>query len=81
MRTTLDLDPVVLNAARQFAAHRAVSLGRAVSELVLRGLNQPDGPGKDAAGDGDDALPTFYSSPGSPVITLEDVKRLLDDEA
>lgn len=80
MRTTLDLDPVVLHAARQFAAHRAVSLGRAVSELVLRGLNRADRPGQEAT-DEDDALPTFHSRPDSPVITLEDVKRLLDDEA
>ncbi|MFT4052023.1 MAG: antitoxin [Microbacterium sp.] len=38
MRTTLDIDDVVLRAARALAAQRTVSLGAAVSELALRGL-------------------------------------------
>lgn len=75
MRTTLDLDPSVLAAARQFAIHRAISLGKAVSELVSKGLDQSMGPAV-----GSDELPVFYSRPNAPIITLEDVKRCLDDE-
>lgn len=38
MRTTLDIDPVVLSAARAKAAAEHISLGRAVSELARLGL-------------------------------------------
>lgn len=38
MRTTLDLDDDVLRVARARAAQSGVSLGRAVSELALRGM-------------------------------------------
>lgn len=38
MRTTLDLDPDVLGAARAKAKAENISLGRAVSELALAGL-------------------------------------------
>lgn len=38
MRTTLDLDPVVLSAARAKANAERISLGKAVSELALNGL-------------------------------------------
>ncbi|MFD4422105.1 hypothetical protein ACFWN7_11460 [Agromyces sp. NPDC058484] len=38
MRTTLDLDPAVLRAARALADQRGLTLGSAVSELALRGL-------------------------------------------
>lgn len=38
MRTTLDLEAGALEAARQLAAHRGQSLGKVVSERVLKGL-------------------------------------------
>ena len=38
MRTTLDLDPAVLSAARAKAKAERISLGKAVSELALSGL-------------------------------------------
>lgn len=38
MRTTLDLDPRLLAAAKARANHRGITLGAAVSELGLRGL-------------------------------------------
>ena len=38
MRTTLDLDPRLLAAARARANQRGITLGAAVSELGLRGL-------------------------------------------
>lgn len=38
MRTTLDIDPAVLSAARAKAAAQGISLGAAVSELALAGL-------------------------------------------
>lgn len=41
MRTTLEIDDVVLAAARSLAHAEKVSLGRAVSLLALRGLGTP----------------------------------------
>lgn len=41
MRTTLDLDPAVLSAARARANAEGISLGKAVSELALRGIARP----------------------------------------
>lgn len=38
MRTTLDIDDTVLAAAKSLARSKGISLGRAVSELALRGL-------------------------------------------
>ncbi|GAA4765021.1 hypothetical protein [Microbacterium gilvum] len=44
MRTTLDIDPAVLSVARSKARAEGISLGRAVSDLALRGLAQSDVP-------------------------------------
>ncbi len=44
MRTTLDLDPTVLSAARAKASAEKISLGKAVSELALAGLAKPSSP-------------------------------------
>jgi hypothetical protein len=42
LRTTVDLDPEILSAARQLAAARSISLGKALSELARRGLARWD---------------------------------------
>ena len=39
MRTTLDLDDDVLAAAKALAAHRGLTAGQVVSELVRKGLS------------------------------------------
>lgn len=41
MRTTLNLYPVVLSAAKAKASAERISLGKAVSELALAGLAAP----------------------------------------
>ena len=41
MRTTLNLDPDVLQLLKNYASDRSVPLGVAVSELVRRGLETP----------------------------------------
>ncbi len=38
MRTTLTLDPDAFQAAKAKATHENISLGKAVSELILQGL-------------------------------------------
>jgi hypothetical protein len=41
MRTTFNLDDDVYELVRQYAESRSQPLGKAVSELVKRGLNAP----------------------------------------
>ena len=44
MRTTLDLDERALLVARAKAAVEGTSLGRAVSQLILEGLERAEAP-------------------------------------
>ena len=70
MRTTLTLDPDAFQAAKAKAAHENISLGKAVSELILQGLRQT--PAKRRA------APVFRSRGG--VYTADEVEAALDDE-
>ena len=72
MRTTLDLTPTALEAARQLAAHRAQSLGTVVSELILKGLRADAPPARKGG------FPVFGASAGK-TITLDDVKAAEDE--
>ena len=40
VRTTLNLTPDAFHAAKSKAAHENISLGQAVSELILQGLRE-----------------------------------------
>jgi hypothetical protein len=73
MRTTVDLDPEVLSAAKQLAAARSISLGKALSELARRGLAPA---GRTSA---TKAFPTFDVPEGATPLTSEDVRREEDD--
>ena len=74
MRTTLDIDPRVLAAARaRVRAGRNRSIGEAISELSLAGL-EPIGPKTAATG-----LIMLPAVPGR-VITNEMVEEALLDE-
>jgi hypothetical protein len=75
MRTTLDLDPDGLAAARSLARSEGLSLGRAVGVLVRRGL-EPNG----RRGSSTSGFPTFAVSSTARPITPEDVRAALDDE-
>jgi hypothetical protein len=73
VRTTLDLDPDVLDAARQLAGESRRSLGAVLSELARRGLT----PARvDVVGD----LPVIRVPAGTPAITPEMVARALDED-
>lgn len=76
MRTTLNLEPDILSAARKIADARAVSLGKAVSDLVRRGLEAGAATGPRASRR---AFPVFAVAPDAPPLTLEDVKRDEDE--
>lgn len=73
MRTTLSLDDDVFREAKVYAQSRDIALGKAVSELVRRGLQAP--------------LQTRVVNgfhivelpPGSPPVSSEDVRNLQDE--
>ncbi len=62
MRTTLDIDPEVLSAARAKAHAENISLGRAISELALAGLRALHPELREASG-----FPVMRGIPGHPV--------------
>jgi hypothetical protein len=74
MRTTVDLDPEILSAARQLAAARSISLGKALSELARRGL-QP----LNMRPASKKTFPTFEVSPNARALTSEEVRRDEDE--
>lgn len=78
MRTTLDLDPAALEAARQLAAHRTQSLGRVISELILDGLRARSESARSLALK--NGFPVVPAEPGQRPVSSEDVKHLLEDE-
>lgn len=73
MRTTLDLDDRVLAMARAKAAQEQISLGKAVSALVLLGAQS-----RVEAADRN-GIPVYPAVPGH-VIDLDLVNRLRDDD-
>jgi hypothetical protein len=74
MRTTINLDDDVLEVLKEYAENRSIALGKAASELVRRGLAAPV---QTRMVNGFNAV---VLPKGSPKITSEKVKRLLEDE-
>jgi hypothetical protein len=74
VRTTLELDDDVLQAARAMAAAESRSLGRVISELARRGLLPPD-PHAGA----EDGFPVFRVPAGAPPITDRMVSEVLEE--
>lgn len=70
MRTTLSLDAEAFQAAKAKAAHENISLGKAVSELILLGVRRPFTKRSSSA--------VFRSQGG--LYTTETVEDSLDDE-
>lgn len=73
MRTTLDLDLDILQAAKEIAATRRVSAGQVVSELVRKALAAP----KSARVR--NGVPLIARRAGSPPLTMAAVNRLRDE--
>jgi negative regulator of replication initiation len=74
MRTTLEIDDDVLQAARSVAAAEGKNIGKALSDLARRGL-APRSQSKTRSG-----FPVFDVPPDAAPITLELVKDALDEE-
>ena len=73
MRTTLSIDDDVMPLVQQYAKSRSVALGKAVSELVRRGLSLPR-PTRTVNG-----LEVFDLPADSPRVTTELVRALEND--
>ena len=71
MRTTLNLEPDALQAAKAKAAHENAPLGRAVSDLILQAL-RTTAPTRGKTG------AVFRSAVG--IYTAEQVEEALDDD-
>lgn len=77
MRTTLDIDADVLQAAKELAERDGRTAGQVVSELARRGLTAPaEGAARVARLRG--GVPVLPRR--GEVVTVEHVQRLLDDE-
>ena len=72
MRTTVQIDGDVLEAARRIAAADGRSLGRVLSDLARRAL-------KPAALRPGAGFPTFDVGSDAPPITTDDVARAADE--
>jgi hypothetical protein len=72
MRTTLDLDLDVLQAAKEIAATRGVSAGQVVSDLVRKALAAPK------AAKIRNGVPLLTRRSTSP-LTMVEVNRLRDE--
>jgi hypothetical protein len=75
MRTTLSLDDDALLRVKEYAESRSLTLGKAVSELVRRGLSS-ELPTRLVHG-----LQVFDLPPGSPPVTARTVRDLEAQEA
>jgi hypothetical protein len=78
VRTTLDIDDDVLQAAKELAARERTTAGAVLSRLAREGL-RPRTKGN-ASLRLKNGIPVFPARLGE-VITLEDVQKLTDEEA
>jgi hypothetical protein len=74
MRTTLNLEDEVLGEVKEYARERSLGLGKAVSQLLRRGLAAR------TATRTVNGLQVFDLPPDSPTVTTEDVRRLESQE-
>jgi len=73
MRTTVDIDDDILQAARELASRERVSLGKALSNLARRALTHP------LSQEVRNGIPLFPRRADPTVVTLELVNRLRDE--
>ena len=75
MRTTLDIDEDVLQAAKEIAANRGTTMGKVISELVRKGL-RPKPWVRVRNG-----VPLLGPrGPNDPILTVEFINRLRDED-
>jgi hypothetical protein len=74
VRTTVDIDDDILQAAKELAAARRKTAGQVLSELARKGL-EPARSQRLRNG-----VPVIPYRAGAPVITSKDVRRWLDED-
>lgn len=74
MRTTLEIDDDVLNAAKELAALRKTTAGKVLSDLARRGLRRERADAGERNG-----VPLLPSREDARPVSSEDVARLLDE--
>jgi len=77
MRTTLDIDPSVLNAAEDMAHHSRRSLGAVISEWARKGLEASRAGSSDPERNG---FPLFAVPADATPVTTEEVIEILADK-
>ena len=76
VRTTLDIDPDVLQAAKEIAAAKGTTAGRVISDLVRKALEPARATTRIRNG-----VPLMpRRPPGSAPITVKLVEELLDEQ-
>lgn len=75
VRTTLDLDEDVLQAAKELAVVHRVTAGKMVSNLVRKALT-PTGPVPKVR----NGVPLLPRRPGQEIMTMKLVNELRDEE-
>lgn len=75
MRTTLDLDDDILQAAKELAAAGSTTAGKVVSELARKGLARQAEPGRER--NGVPLLPARAATEAR--ITMQRVNKLRDE--
>jgi hypothetical protein len=74
MRTTLDIDDDLLQAAKELGALQKKTAGQVLSELARKGLYRPQ------TYKVRNGVPVIHREPGTPVITSADVRRWMDED-
>jgi hypothetical protein len=76
MRTTLDVEDDVLQAAKEIAAKERTTAGAVISRLARLGLRAVAGKSEVILKNG---VPVFPARDGE-IVTLEHVQKLMDEE-
>ena len=76
MRTTLEIEDDVLAVAKDVARHQCLSLGKAVSLLIRKGIHSPQQQQKEIVRNG---LRVVTRSQDAAPVTLEIVNQLRDE--
>lgn len=75
MRTTLDIDDDVLQAARELADREGSTVGMVISRLARRGLTESLSETKQIYRNG---VPIFPSR--GEIVTMEHIQKIMDEE-
>jgi hypothetical protein len=75
MRTTLSLDPDVLETVRALATQRGTSIGAVLSDLARRGLRSGTAPDRGSR----NGIPLLPIGSDSQVVTPDLVASILDE--